>query len=210
MDAIRVVLGEENFLTREGMTRVLERLEGIEVVASCGDLDTLRAEIERTHPDVVVADVPLPPTESDEDGVLLAEGLRTAHPGIGLVLLSRHSRVLEAESEEMERTIRDAADGGTFVDPRIVDGLVAARRRHEPSVLDRLTPRELEILGLIAEGQANRAIAERLGITKRAVERHINGIFGKLDLGESKDVSRRVKAALVFLAGEERADRPHP
>jgi DNA-binding NarL/FixJ family response regulator len=218
---IRVALAEDNFLAREGITAVLEGLDGIELVASCGELETLRAEIERTRPDVVVTDIRLPPGFMDE-GIQLAGELRATHPRIGVVVLSQHVEPLYAtalfahgshrrayllkeslkDSEELARAIREVAGGGAVVDPLIVDELLSAPRR-EGSTLGALTARELEILALIAEGHSNSAIAERLAITKRGVERHINSIFAKLDLGDSEDVSRRVKAALLFLAGEE-------
>jgi DNA-binding NarL/FixJ family response regulator len=217
---IRVALAEDNFLAREGITAVLEGLDGIELVASCGDLDTLRAEIERTGPDVVVTDIRLPPGFADE-GIQLAGELRAKHPRVGVVVLSQHVEPSYAttlfaygsqrrayllkerlkDAEELARAIREVAGGGAVVDPRIVDELLAGLRR-ERSPLAALTAREREILALIAEGHSNSAIAERLAITKRGVERHINSIFAKLDLGESEDVSRRVKAALLFLAGE--------
>jgi DNA-binding NarL/FixJ family response regulator len=222
-DALRVVLGEDDFLDREGIASVLDRLEGIELVASCRDLESLRTTIDRTSPDVVVTDVRLPPGHGDE-GVQLAAELRATHPKIGLVLLSEradpsHALGLFAEGSfrrafllkerlrepvELARAIQEVAGGGALVDPRVVDELLAAERRRAPSPLAALTPREHDILGLIAEGCSNSAIADRFGISKRGVERHINAIFGKLDLGESEDVSRRVRAALLFLASEGR------
>jgi DNA-binding NarL/FixJ family response regulator len=221
MSAIRIVLGEDSFLAREAISRVLERTEGIELLAACGDLDSLRTAIDETRPDVVVADIRMPPTNSDE-GIRLAAELRSTHPEIGVVVLSQHAEptyalvLFEGGSErrayllkdsvrgpaELSRALRTVAEGGSVVDPLVVEQLVEARRRREDSQLDRLTPRELEILAKIAEGQSNAAIAESLVITKRAVERHINSIFLKLDLREAEDVSRRVKAALLYLSGE--------
>jgi DNA-binding NarL/FixJ family response regulator len=216
--ALRVVLGEDNFLAREGITAVLERLDGIELVAACGDLDSLRAEIDASEPDVVLTDIRMPPGHSDE-GIRLAGELRATHPRIGVVVLSLHAEPLHAtalfadgahrrayllkdrltEPGELARAIREVAAGGAVVDPRVVDELLAARHRQERSPIDALTPRELAILELVAQGYANAAIAERLGIGKRGVERHINAIFAKLELGRSDEVSRRVKAALLFL-----------
>ena len=223
MTALRVALGEHDFLAREGITAILGRLDGIELVAVAGDLDALRADIDRTEPDVVLTDIRLPPGHSDE-GIRLASELRRTHPRVGVVLLSQHlepfyATVLFADGSyrrayllkdrladeaELGRAIREVAGGGALVDARIVDQLLVARHRRDDSPLRALTGREAEILGLIAEGHANHAIAEHLAITKRGVERHINSIFAKLDLGESQDVSRRVKAALMFLAGEGR------
>ena len=219
---IRVVLGQDDFLAREGIARVLESLDGIELGAVCADLDSLRREIERTDPDVVVVDAGLPPGGAD-GGVRLAAELRSTRPLVGVVVISSQASSPEVtalfadgafrrayllrewlrDPADLARTIREVAEGGAVVDPRIIDQIVAARREHEhSSPLSALTPRELEIVALIAEGLANSAIADRLGITKRGVERHINGIFAKLDLGEPADVSRRVKTALLLLADQ--------
>ena len=214
-----MVLGEDSFLAREGISRVINSLDGIELVAVCEDLDTLRAEIDRVEPDVVLTDIRMPPTHTDE-GVRLAAELRSTHPRIGVVLLSQHVEPLYAtvlfeegsyrrayllkerlkDSAELERAIREVARGGALVDPRVIDELVSAR--HVGSPVHGLTARERETLRLIAEGHSNGAIADRLGITKRGVERHVNAIFEKLDLGDPQDVSRRVKAALLFLQGQ--------
>jgi DNA-binding NarL/FixJ family response regulator len=218
---IRVVLGEDSFLAREAISGVLDRVEGIELVASCEDLDALRAAIEETKPDVVVTDIRMPPGNLDE-GIRLAGELRSSHPAIGVVVLSQHaeptyaSLLFEDGSErrayllkesvkdqsELRRALEAVAEGGSVVDPLVVEQLVDARRRREDSKLDTLTPKELEILRLIAEGRSNAAIAEELVVTKRAVERHINGIFLKLELRDAEDVSRRVKAALLYLSGQ--------
>jgi DNA-binding NarL/FixJ family response regulator len=218
--AIRIVLGEDSWLAREGIASALGSIEGIELVAACADLDELRAAIEQESPDVVLADIRMPPTNTDE-GVRLAAELRSTHPDVGVVVLSQHAEPSYAttlfdhgsarrayllkervkDREELRRALQEVADGGSVVDSRIVDELVAFQRRREDSKLDQLTARELEILGLIAEGQSNAAIAARLVVTKRAVERHINAIFWKLDLGDSEDVSRRVKAVLLYLNG---------
>ena len=227
---IRVALGEHDFLDREGIASILDALEGIELVASCRDIQTLRTSIDRTRPDVVITDVSLPPRYSDE-GVRLARELRVSHPKMGLVLLSERADPEHAagvfadgsfrrafllkerlrDSVELGRAIREVAGGGALVDPRVVEELLAARNNHAPSPLAALTGRERDILGLIAEGCSNAAIADRFGISKRGVERHINAIFGKLDLGESEDVSRRVRAALLFLGSEGRlTENGHP
>jgi DNA-binding NarL/FixJ family response regulator len=219
--SIRVVLGEDSFLAREAVGSVLETADGVELVAAAGDLESLRALIEAERPDVVVTDIRMPPDNADE-GIRLAAELRSTHPEIGVVVLSQHAEptyamlLFEEGSErrayllkqslkdqaELTRALKTVAEGGSVVDPIVVEQLVEARRSQEDSRLDGLTRRELEILGMIAEGRSNAAIAESLVVTKRAVERHINSIFMKLDLREAEDVSRRVKAALMYLAGE--------
>jgi DNA-binding NarL/FixJ family response regulator len=216
--AIRVILAEDNYLAREGISRVLESIEDLDLVAAYGDLDAVRAAVERDRPDVVVTDIRMPPNHTDE-GIRLADELRTTRPEIGVVVLSQHESPLYAlalfdrgaerrayllkervrDQSELGRAVREVASGGSVVDPRVVEGLLSAHTRtHTP--LEELTPRELEILALIAEGRSNTAIAETLVVTKRAVERHINAIFRKLELEESEDVSRRVTAALLYLA----------
>jgi DNA-binding NarL/FixJ family response regulator len=219
--AIRVVLGEDSFLAREAVGRVLEATAGVMLVASAGDLESLRAAIEDEHPDVVVTDIRMPPNNSDE-GIRLAAELRSSHPKIGVVVLSQHAEptyatlLFEEGSErrayllkdsvknraELTRALTTVAAGGSVVDPIVVEQLVAERRQRADSLLEALTPRELEILGMIAEGRSNSAIADSLVVSKRAVERHINGIFLKLNLRDAHDVSRRVKATLLYLAGE--------
>jgi DNA-binding NarL/FixJ family response regulator len=217
---IRVVVGEDNFLVREGIVSVLDDIDDLELVEATEDLDALRASVERTAPDVVVTDIRMPPTNTDE-GIQFASELRSSHPEIGVVILSQHAEpryalaLLKAGSDrrayllkerltdqaELSRALHEVAAGGSVIDSRVVDKLVAARE-HRDSELAALTPRELEILGLIAQGRSNRSIASSLTITKRAVERHINAIFLKLDLGDPADVNRRVKAALVYLSGD--------
>ena len=215
--AIRVILAEDNYLAREGIVRVLESIEDLDLVAAYGDLDAVRAGVERDQPDVVVTDIRMPPSHTDE-GIRLADELKTTRPEVGVVILSQHESPLYAlalfdrgaerrayllkervrDQSELGRAVREVAAGGSVVDPRIVEGLLSAHTRtHTP--LEELTPRELEILALIAEGRSNTAIADALVVTKRAVERHINAIFRKLELEESEDVSRRVTAALLYL-----------
>ena len=223
--ALRVVVGEDSFLTREAITSLLDDTVGIDLVAACEDADSLRAAIEREEPDVVLTDIRMPPGHRDE-GIRLANELRETRPEIGVVVLSQHAEPAYAvllfedgshgrayllkeslkDRAELVRAVVTVADGGSVVDPLIVEELLELQRRRRDSPLDRLTPRELEILGLIAEGRSNAAIAEKLVVTKRAVERHINSIFLKLNLRESDDVSRRVKAALLYLSGDRVAD----
>ena len=219
---IRVVLGDDSFLAREGIARVLDAIEDVDLVAACGDLEELRSAVERVKPDVVVTDIRMPPTNTDE-GIRFSSELRTSHPDVGVVVLSQHAEPAYAMSlfedgssqrayllkervrdeDELARALREVVAGRSLVDSRIVDKLVSARLNNDPGV-EKLTAREREILALIAEGRSNASIADSLDITKRAVERHINGIFLKLDLGESSDVNRRVKAALLYLTGQGR------
>ena len=219
--AIRVVLGEDSFLVREGIASVLRDLDDVELVDTAEDLDELRASVERTKPDVVVTDIRMPPSNTDE-GIQFADELRSSHPDVGVVILSQHAEpryaiaLLSAGSgrrayllkdrltdeAELNQALHNVAAGQSLIDPRVVEKLVTAREKWD-SELGTLTPREFEILGLIAQGRSNRWIASKLTITKRAVERHINAIFLKLDLGEPEDVNRRVQAALLYLSGED-------
>ena len=217
---IRVVVGEDNFLVREGISRALERMDGIELVGSNEDLDSLRASVEEMNPDVVLTDIRMPPTRSDE-GIRLAADLRHTHPKVGVVVLSQHIDLAYAttlfaegsdgrayllkerlkDQQELHQALSAVAEGRSLVDSRIVERLLT-RTPHSDPQLDRLTERERQTLAMIAEGRSNGAIAEELLITKRAVERQINAIFVKLELTESGDVNRRVRAALLYLAGE--------
>ena len=221
MVSIRVVCGEDSYIAREGILRALEDAEDIEVVATRSDYDSLRAVIDDLVPDVVLADISMPPTNTDE-GIRLAGELRTTHPDMGLVILSQYAepvyatQLLEDGSDrrayllkdrvqyrsDLTHALREVASGRSVVDPRIVELLLTARRKRADSHFDALTPREQEILALVAEGRSNGAIAEDIVITKRAVERHINSIFMKLNLGDSENISRRVKAAVLYLAGQ--------
>ena len=219
---IRVVFGEDNYIAREGILRALEDEDDIDVVATCGDFESLRSAVGDARPDVVLTDIRMPPTATDE-GIRLAAELRTTHPDVGVVVLSQYAeplyatKLLEGGSDrrgyllkdrvryrtDLTRAVREVAAGRSVVDARIVELLVTAqRRRGDNARFDALTRREQEILALVAEGWSNGAIAERVVITRRAVERHINSIFSKLDLGDSQNTSRRVKAALLYLAGQ--------
>ena len=215
---LRVVLGEDSYLAREGISRALEAAEEIELVASGGTLDELLQAVHRLEPDVVLSDVRMPPNHTDE-GIRLAIELRRSHPAIGVVILSQHADALYAlalfddgsdgrgyllkdrvrDREELTRALLEVARGGTVVDAKIVNELLAVRRQRETTGLETLTDREQEILALVAEGRSNGDIAETLVVTKRAVEGHINSIFSKLELGDPEKVDRRVKAALLFL-----------
>jgi len=220
--AIRVILGEDSYLVREGLRQVLAGAPQIELEAECGDADSLMREIDERRPDVVLTDIRMPPTNTDE-GIRLAAHLRRTYPEIGVVVLSQYAdpgyvlELLESGSEgrayllkervhdrrQLVAAIEAVASGQSVIDSKIVEVLVAAKARGERSPLAELTPRELEVLAAIAEGKSNSAISASLVLTKRAVEKHINAIFLKLNLSHSQsaeDVSPRVKAALVFLA----------
>jgi DNA-binding NarL/FixJ family response regulator len=216
---IRVVVAEDSFLVREGLEQLLEASPSVEVVASCGDVDSLLEAIERERPDVVLTDIRMPPTRTDE-GIRVASRLRDSHPGTGVIILSQYSEpayvieLLELGSDrrgyllkervhnrgELISAIEAVARGGSSIDPKIVEVLVDARARAERSPLLELTAREREVLAEIASGKSNSAVAESLVLTKRAVEKHINSIFMKLGLATDEDVSKRVKATLLFLA----------
>jgi DNA-binding NarL/FixJ family response regulator len=218
---IRVVLGEDSFLAREGISRALAELDDVELLSACEDVDSLRAAVEELTPDVVVTDIRMPPTNTDE-GIRFAAELRHTHPEIGVVVLSQHADPVYAmtlfedgstgrayllkervrDPEDLRRAVVDVSDGGSAVDARVVETLLDARQRRTDQRLSALTPRELEILGLLAEGLSNAGIADRLVLTKRAVEGHVGSIFSKLGLEETADVSRRVRAALLYLAGQ--------
>jgi len=217
---IRVVLAEDTYLTREGIARVIEHAEDIELAGLCEDADAARNTVDELRPDVLVTDIRMPPTHRDE-GIQLATELRESYPELGVIVLSQHVELLYAlelfehgtgrrayllkervrDPDELHRAIRDVAAGGTAVDPLIVDELLQARQNGRDGRLADLTPREQDILRLLAEGHSNQAIAAELGLSTRTVEHGINAIFPKLGLRPSDDVNRRVKAALLYLSG---------
>jgi DNA-binding NarL/FixJ family response regulator len=224
---IRVVVAEDAFLVREAVSRLLADAPSVDLIASVADSATLMATVEERDPDVVVTDIRMPPTGTDE-GVLAAAELRASHPDVGVVVLSQYAepayvlKLLEQGSArrayllkerihhrgQLVDAVRAVYDGGSFIDPKIVELLVRSREQATDSPLASLTPRELETLAEIAQGKSNEAIAESLVLTKRAVEKHINSIFMKLHLAGSRDVSSRVKAALMFLAESETLSPP--
>jgi len=218
---IKVVLAEDSYLVREGVRRLLETEPDIDLVGVCEDYDSLLEAIASTEPDVLLTDIRMPPTGTDE-GVRAAERLRQLRPGAGVVLLSQFAdpayalAFLEGGTEgrayllkervsdlhQLLAAIREVAGGGSVIDPKVVEALVAARSRDAQSPLARLTPREREVLALLAEGRSNAAVADGLVLSERAVEKHINSIFAKLGLPEARDAHRRVKAVLLFLADQ--------
>ncbi len=227
--AVRVVIAEDSLIVREGIQELLSSSPTTEVVAACGDMDSLLEAVGSHHPDVVLTDIRMPPTKTDE-GIRTAARLRESHPGVGVVVLSQFSdptyvlALLESGSDgrgyllkervhnrsELVSAIDTVAQGGSVIDPKIVEVLVEAKSRADRSPLNQLTPREHEVLAEIANGKSNTAIADSLVLTKRAVEKHINSIFMKLNLAADDDVSKRVKAALLFLAEGYPAGVPAP
>jgi DNA-binding NarL/FixJ family response regulator len=215
---IRVVVAEDSLLVREGIAKLLDGCEDVEVIAFCEDLPGLLEAVEQSPPDVVLTDIRMPPSNTDE-GIRAAATLRARHPEVGVVVLSQYAApayalaLLEGGSEgrayllkerlsdaaQLIGAVREVARGGSVIDPKVVDVLVAARSRR-PSPLERLTPRESEVLAEIAQGKNNATVATALGLSERAVEKHINSMFWKLGLSEEQDVHRRVKAVLLYLS----------
>ena len=219
MATIRVALAEDNVLLREGISRLVSANDDFELVGVAAELPQLLRVVSEHAPDVVVTDIRMPPTGTDE-GIQAAAWIREHHPKVGVVVLSQYTApayavaLLEhgsagrayllkeqvASVDELARAIRTVAEGGSVIDPRVVDELVKARSQRHMSPLSSLTARESEILAEMAQGKSNAAIAATLSITERAVEKHTNSIFAKLGLSEEKDVNRRVKAVLLFLS----------
>jgi DNA-binding NarL/FixJ family response regulator len=212
---VRVVLAEDSVLLREGLARLLTET-GFEVVGQCETTEDLLLKVRSYSPDVVIVDIRLPPTHTDE-GLRAAQEIRERHPSVGVLVLSQYLELglamkLLAESaegvgyllkdrvsdvQEFAAAVRRVVDGGSAIDPTIVSQLL--RRRGGDDPLDRITPREQEVLALMAEGRSNQAIADRLVITERAVQKHITRIFQKLGLAASEDDHRRVLAVLAYL-----------
>jgi DNA-binding NarL/FixJ family response regulator len=215
----RVILAEDSFIVREGLREILAAQPGVDVVAACGDLDGLLEAAGNQDPDVIVTDIRMPPSNTDE-GIRAAATLRETHPHVGVVVLSQYSHpgyvlaLFESGSDgrayllkervhdlgQLMSAIEAVAGGGSVIDPKVVEVLVAARARGDGSPLADLTPAERRVLAEIAQGRSNVAIAESLQLSKRAVEKHTHSIFTKLGLASSAEVSKRVKAALLFLA----------
>ena len=216
---IRLVLAEDNYLVREGVRRLLETEPEVEVAAVCGDLESLLAAVDAELPDVVVTDIRMPPNGADE-GIRAAERLRETNPEIGVVVLSQYANpsyalaLLEGGSEgrahllkervkdleQLVAAIRAVAEGGSVMDPKVVEALVAENARGEESPLNQLTPRERDVLREMAEGKNNAAIAAALFLTERSVEKVIHSIFLKLGLTWETAVHKRVKAVILYLA----------
>jgi DNA-binding NarL/FixJ family response regulator len=215
---MRIVVADDIMLTREGIVHLLDEA-GIDVVAQAEDADGLLREVRLKQPDAAIVDIRMPPTHTDE-GLVAAQRIRADHPAIGVLLLSQYvepsyaMRLLEEHPERVgyllkERVfdvvilvdaLRRITDGETVVDPTIVARLVGRRRRHDP--LAELTRREREVLGLVAEGLSNGAIASRLFVTERTVEAHVKQVFLKLGLAINPESHRRVLAVLAYLRSE--------
>ena len=220
---IRIVIAEDNLLVREGIERLLGLQPDIDVVASCENLSALLAAVEAERPDVVLTDIRMPPDHGDE-GIQAALRLRGTHPSLGVVVLSQYAEpayalaLLEGGSERRAYLLKDRVDdvdqlvgaidsvaaGGSVIDPKVVETLVAAKSAIHDSPLDELTPRELETLHEMAQGRNNAAIAEALVVTERSVEKYVHAIFAKLGLAWEDNVHRRVKAVLLYLAEQQR------
>jgi DNA-binding NarL/FixJ family response regulator len=216
---IRLLIGEDHYLVREGVRRLLESSPEVEVIGACGDLPSLQAAALELQPDVVLTDIRMPPTDEDE-GIRLSEWLREVRPSTGVVVLSQYAEAGYAlalfemgsagrayllkervfDLTQLLHAIQEVARGGSVIDPKVVEQLVSTRSRAREPLLDSLTPRERQVLAEVAEGHNNAAIAGELFLTERAVEKHINSIFSKLGLSEAQDVHRRVKAVLLFLS----------
>jgi DNA-binding NarL/FixJ family response regulator len=221
MTPIRVALAEDHALVREGISRLVMAEADFELVGVAADLPGLLAVVEQHDPDVVVTDIRMPPTGTDE-GIQAASWARTNRPDLGVVILSQYASpsyalaLLEEGSagrayllkervsgvDELARAIRTVAQGGSVIDAVVVDDLVRSRTGRRESELSWLTVRESEILAEMAQGKSNAGIASKLSLSERAVEKHSNSIFSKLGLREERDINRRVKAVLIYLSGQ--------
>lgn len=216
---IRVAIADDHYLVREGTRQILEASGNVEVVAAVESAEVLLDVVDHLEPDAVVVDIRMPPTHGME-GVEAAHAIRSRHPSIGVVVLSQYADSMYAfelfrdgtaglayllkdrvgDREELVRAIREVVAGGSVIDPSIVERLLARRRVVAPSPLDSLTPREREVLGLMAQGLANAGIASALVVSPSAVEKHVNAIFSKLMLDPNEtETHRRVRAVLTFL-----------
>jgi DNA-binding NarL/FixJ family response regulator len=224
---LRVVLADDNYLVREALKHLLDSDPRVELVATCEDGRQLAEAVEDQRPDVVITDIRMPPSH-DAEGIEFANRMRVTHPEIGIVVVSQYAdprygvALLDGGSDRRAYLLKDrvrdrehliaavyeVAAGGSVIDAKVVEALIAARTAGMRSALNELTPRELEILALIAQGKSNHAISVELFLTKRAVEKHINAIFTKLGLAHQADVSQRVKAALIYLSGFEASGVP--
>ena len=216
---IRLVLAEDNFLVREGVARMIAATDDMQVLASCEDLPSAIATIDELVPDVVLTDIRMPPRHNDE-GVRVAKHCRDKHPQIGVLLLSQYAepgyikQLLTQGTEgrgyllkerignldDLTSAIHAVASGESAIDPKVVESLVRGRARAGDTGIERLSPREKEVLAAIAEGRTNAAIADQLVISQHAVEKHINSIFAKLGLSGDQHSHPRVRAALMYLA----------
>lgn len=217
-DPLRVLLAEDNYLVREGTRRLLEAGGDVQVLAAVGSSEELLDAVERLRPDAVLTDIRMPPRHHME-GIEAALEIRAAHPGVGVVVLSQHAddayamallaegtsglayllKERVADRSELVRALRETAAGRSVIDPAVVEALVLRKSRAAASQLRDLTPRELEVLSLMAQGRTNAGIGEALELSNSAIEKHINNIFSKLGLSEEPQIHRRVAAVLAYL-----------
>lgn len=218
---LRAVLAEDNLLVREGVITLLATRGDVEVVATCPDADELFAAVDRHRPDVVITDIRMPPTHTDE-GIRAAAELRRRHPDLGVLVLSHYVEPAYAldllaggsrgrgyllkehvdDIDQLIQAVRSVAAGGSYIDDDVVDALVRGRSRTRGASLAALTKRETEVLAELATGRSNAAIARQLGISEHAIEKHIGAVFTKLHLVDDGDVNRRVSAVVLYLGGE--------
>jgi DNA-binding NarL/FixJ family response regulator len=226
-ERLRLVLAEDHYLVREGTRRLLEDTGEVDVMAAVASAVELLDAVARLQPQAVVTDIRMPPGHHME-GIEAAHAIRARHPGVGVVVLSQHADEAYAfellrtgtaglayllkdrvvDTEELLRALREVCAGRSVIDPAVVEALVARRSRLAGSVLTTLTPRELEVLGQMAQGKTNAAIADSLSLSQSAIEKHVNAIFSKLGLTEEAQVHRRVAAVLTLLRDSGLTGRP--
>jgi DNA-binding NarL/FixJ family response regulator len=217
---LRVVIADDHYLVREGTGELLEATGGVEVTAAVATAEDLLRAVEADVPDAVLTDIRMPPNHSTE-GLDAARRIRADHPQVGVVVLSQYADPLYAlelfrdgtagaayllkdrvgEADELLRALREVSSGGSVIDPKVVEGLLARRARTTHHAAASLTPRELDVLREMAHGRSNAGIARSLVLSQSAVEKHVNAIFSKLGLTEAQDTHRRVAAVLAFLRG---------
>ncbi len=218
-ERLRAVIAEDNYLLREGMRRLLEESLEVEVVAAVGTAEELLDAAARLRPDAVITDIRMPPTHGKE-GIEAAHLIGSRHPGVGVVVLSQYASPLYAfelfkngtaglayllkdrvgDLQELLRALREVVAGGSVIDPKVVEGLLAGGRTAPDSTLGQLTRRELEVLREMAQGKSNAGIARGLFLSESAIEKYINSIFAKLGIGKEPETHRRVAAVLAFLS----------
>lgn len=227
---MRIILADDHYLVREGTRRLLETVTEVEVVASVGTSTELRDAVDRLRPDAAIVDIRMPPGGGTE-GITAAHAIRASHASTGIVILSQYADAAYAmqlfahgtdglayllkdrvtDVDDLVAALRAVADGGSVIDPRIVDSLITMREQRESSPIGSLTERELEVLREMARGSSNAAIADALGVSQSSVEKHISTVFGKLGLDPGEEaINRRVMAVLTLLRGEPRAERDGP
>jgi DNA-binding NarL/FixJ family response regulator len=229
-EKLKVAIAEDHYLVREGTRRLLEDSGDVDVVAAVGTATELKDAVRRLSPHAVITDIRMPPGHHME-GIEAAHAIRSEHPEVGVVVLSQHADATYAlellnkgtegyayllkdrvgDLEQLLRALREVTQGGSLIDPRVVEALLAQRKQAAESPLSELTPRELEVLGAMAEGKTNRGIADALFLSESSVEKHVNAIFGKLGLSQEQQIHRRVAAVLAFLrdSGAGRSSMPN-